>query len=85
MHYGYSGLSRETNLLSEEIDLYFPKDFPLFYPRYAIYHNALRFSNYRLSLHNETHVGITEQATLDWNSISAKRAEILPYLSPLSR
>ena len=26
MHYGYSGISRETNLLSEEIDLYISKE-----------------------------------------------------------
>ena len=26
MHYGYSGISRETNLLSEEIDLYISQE-----------------------------------------------------------
>ena len=26
MHYGYSGMSRETNLLSEEIDLYISQE-----------------------------------------------------------
>ena len=33
MHYGYAGISREINLLSEEIDLYI-RDFFLLYPRY---------------------------------------------------
>ena len=30
MHYGYSGISRETNLLSEEIDLYISQETFLF-------------------------------------------------------
>ena len=41
MHYGYSGISRETNLLSEEIDLYISQE---------KYHNASRFSKPRWDL-----------------------------------
>ena len=47
MHYGYSGISIKTNLLSEKIVLYISQEtFFLFYPRYnTIMHHGFKNSD----------------------------------------